>query len=81
VLTLQGDVTVQRLSNTDESITITTSDIQVETDKNLVRTDKPITIKGQNWRLDAVGLQSAIDDGKLVLISQVTGRYDPPTEP
>ena len=81
VLTLQGDVTMQRLSDNDESITITTTDLQVETENNLVRTDKAITIKAQNWRLDAVGLQSAIDEGKLNLVSQVTGRYDPPTEP
>lgn len=81
VLTLQGDVTMQRLSDNDESITITTTDLQVETENNLVKTDKAITIKAPNWRLDAVGLQSAIDEGKLNLVSQVTGRYDPPTEP
>jgi len=79
VLTLQGDVTMQRLSNQDESITITTRDLQVETDNNRVTTDQAITIKAANWRLDAIGLQSAIDEGKLTLVSQVTGRYDPPT--
>jgi len=81
VVTLLGDVTMQRLSQVADSITITTSNLQVETDNNRVTTDQAITIKAENWRLDAVGLQSAIDEGKLTLVSQVTGRYDPPSDP
>jgi len=81
VVTLLGDVTMQRLSQVADSITITTSNLQVETDNNRVTTDQAITIKAENWRLHAVGLQSAIDEGKLTLVSQVTGRYDPPSDP
>ena len=59
-----------------ERVRIRTDDVTVYLESNEVRTDKPISIVAETWQLNAVGLQSSIDDGKLELLSNVTGQFD-----
>ncbi len=74
--TLQGDVTILRTSQNSEPLQIHTSTLSIFTSGNEVRTDQPIEIIANTWQLRSVGLQSAIDAGKLKLLSNVTGHYE-----
>ncbi len=76
IFTLQGDVVVKRESPKGEPLTIRTEELSILTDDNEVRTDKPIEIVAKTWELRSIGLQSSLNEGKLTLLSTVTGRYE-----
>ncbi|MEE9321845.1 MAG: LPS export ABC transporter periplasmic protein LptC [Granulosicoccus sp.] len=76
VFTLQGDVTLQRRSTSGNPMLIRTEDLSVLIAANEVRTEQAIEIIADNWKLSSVGLQSAIDEGKLTLLSNVTGHFN-----
>ncbi|ASJ75920.1 LPS export ABC transporter periplasmic protein LptC [Granulosicoccus antarcticus] len=78
LFTLHGDVIVKRSAADYDPITIRTSTLTVATESNEVSTDAVIEISAPAWRLQATGLKSAIDQGKLSLLSEVTGRYEVP---
>lgn len=80
VFSLEGDVIVNRQREGFDPVTIKTTALSVATDTNIVSTDQVIEILAPTWRLQATGLSSAIDDGKLTLHSQVSGRYEVPNE-
>ena len=80
LFTLQGDVIVQRSTVDSELVTIRTSTLTVATESNEVSTDAVIEISAPAWRLQATGLKSAIDQGKLTLLSEVSGRYEVPAQ-
>ena len=80
LFTLQGDVIVQRSTAESDPVTIRTSTLTVATESNEVSTDAMIEISAQAWRLQATGLKSVIDQGKLTLLSEVTGRYEVPAQ-
>lgn len=76
MFTLEGDVTLQRRSSSGDPMLIRTDNLSVLIAANEVRTEQPIEIIADTWQLSAVGLQSAIDEGKLTLLSNVTGHFD-----
>lgn len=76
MFTLHGDVVVKRESTDSSPIIMRTEAISILTDDNEVRTDKPIEIVAQTWRLRSIGLQSSLNEGKLNLLSGVTGRFE-----
>lgn len=76
VFTLQGGVVVKRETDDSEPVVMRTEEISILTDDNEVRTDKPIEIVAQTWRLRSIGLQSSLNEGKLNLLSEVTGRFE-----
>lgn len=76
IFTLQGDVIVRRETSQNSPVIMRTEEISILTDDNEVRTDKPIEIIAETWHLRSTGLQSSLNEGKLNLLSQVTGRYD-----
>jgi len=78
LFTLLGDVVVKRQADTSEPLTIRTSSLTVATESNEVSTDAMIEISAPTWNLQATGLKSAIDQGKLMLLSDVIGRYEVP---
>lgn len=82
LFTLAGDVTIKRLSGSgSDPVMIRTSTLTVATESNEVATDARIEITAPSWHLQATGMKSALDDGKLSLLSGVTGRYEvPPLE-
>lgn len=82
-LTLQGDVRLERTSRVeaaefDDVVEIRTERLSVRTDTNEVSTDQPIEVIADGWRMQSVGLESRIDEGKLIFLSKVTGHYDVP---
>lgn len=76
VFTLHGDVVVTRETQDAEPVIMRTEAISIHTDENEVRTDKPIEIVAQTWHLRSIGLQSSLNEGKLNLLSAVTGRFE-----
>jgi lipopolysaccharide export system protein LptC len=80
VFTLRGNVVVKRSDNGGGDVWIETTDLQVHTDANEVSTDQPIEIVAETWQLRATGLRSAIDDGRLILQSNVIGHFAPPQQ-
>lgn len=76
IFTLQGDVTVERINADSPPIIIRTEELSILTDTNEVRTDKAIEIVSETWQLRSIGLQSSLNEGKLNLLSTVTGRYE-----
>jgi len=76
IFTLQGDVVVERETPNSAPVVIRTEELSILTDDNEVRTDKAIEIVSETWNLRSIGLQSSLDEGKLNLLSSVTGRYE-----
>ena len=76
IFTLHGDVIVMREATDAEPVIMRTEAISILTDENEVRTDKPIEIVAQTWHLRSIGLQSSLNEGKLNLLSTVTGRFE-----
>lgn len=100
VLTLLGDVVLERLARTadaapearaspadgssaraPERLTIRTADLALALESDEITTEAPFEIVAEGWRVEGVGLRSAIDEGKLVLLSEVRGRFDPAPAP
>lgn len=78
LFTLLGNVVVKRQAQASDPLTIRTSSLTVATESNEVSTDARIEISAPTWQLQATGLKSAIDQGKLILLSDVIGRYEVP---
>ena len=76
LFTLKNDVVLVRQREGEAPITIKTQSLTIATDSNVLTTNEPIEIISANWKMNAVGMTSSIDDGKLTLLSGVTGRYD-----
>lgn len=80
-LTLRGDVRLERTTEVSgdgatDVVEILTEQLSVRTDTNEVSTDQPIEVIANGWRMSSVGLESRIDEGKLIFLSKVTGHYD-----
>lgn len=78
LFTLNGNVIVKRQAEATDPLTIRTNSLTVATESNEVSTDAKIEISAPTWQVQAVGLKSAIDQGKLILLSDVIGRYEVP---
>lgn len=76
LFTLKNDVVLVRQREGEDPVTIKTQSLTIATDSNVLTTHEPIEIISANWKMNAVGMTSSIDDGKLTLLSGVTGRYD-----
>lgn len=85
VFTLKGEVVLERLargapprSPLPVALTVRTADLSLALESDELATDAPFEILAEGWRLEGVGLRSSIDAGKLVMLSEVRGRFDPP---
>lgn len=84
LITLTGDVTVNRILPSGNggsgpgNIVMTTQSLQIANTDNLVETDQEVEIVAPTWQLKATGLRTAIDDGRLQLLSNVVARYQLP---
>ena len=61
-------------------LVMTTNSLRIATNSNVVETDEMVNITAPTWQLQATGLRTAIDEGQLKLLSDVTGRYDMPVD-
>ena len=78
LFTLQGEVIMRTSRTNADPITITTEQLTVATESNLVSTDAAIEIVSTHWAVTATGMTSEIDEGTFTLLSSVTARYDVP---
>ncbi len=76
IFTLQGDVRVERTAQNQAAVQILTKDLSIDTQSNLLSTASKVTIDAETWQLEADGLQSSLDSGKLNLLSNVKGHYE-----
>lgn len=78
VFTLRGDVELVRNSGTHAPIVMRTGSLAIAPLGNHVRTGEPIEIVAPSWQLKSVGLESSLDEGRLTLLSDVSGRFELP---
>ncbi len=77
--TLEGSVQLERAIEGEHDLSIRTDQLSVRTDTNEVSTDLPIEVIADGWQMSSVGLESRIDEGKLIFLSKVKGHYDAAT--
>lgn len=72
-----GNVVVVREASQDRSeLRVQTEFLQIVPDRNLARTDKPVTITEGRSRLSGVGMELNNKTRQFKLLSQVRGTYD-----
>jgi lipopolysaccharide export system protein LptC len=74
-LFLEGDVRINRELNGSQEIL--TETLQIYPEQRFAETDAPITYRGDNRTVEAVGMELSLADERLVLKSQVRGTYAP----
>jgi lipopolysaccharide export system protein LptC len=72
---LQGKV---RLTQSDEQapLQLTTPALRIQPKKGRADTDQPVTLTQGNTRIQAIGMQIEQQEQRLLLLSQVRGRYE-----
>lgn len=78
LFTMLGDVIMHQRRINAEPITITTDHLSVATESNRVSTTADIEIVSTHWTLKATGMESAIDEGTVTLLSSVSGSFQAP---
>ena len=74
---LQGKVRLaQTGSNKREAFRLDTSLLRINPDKGRADTDRAVTLTQGDNRIDAVGLKMEQESQRLLLLSQVRGRYE-----
>lgn len=76
-LLLSGDVRAFSTHPRYGPVEVLTDDLQVDTEQQFARTDKPVTMRSTHGTTDAVGLEADLDSGRLQLLSEVKGTYVP----
>ena len=75
VATLQGDVVIKNMAKNDYINVITTSYLQLELAKNLVRSDQLITISGDLFNQTGIGLEGDLKQEYMTILKQVEAIY------
>lgn len=79
VVTLIGEVNIDRRVNGDTSnhpVSILARNVRIALDDDYLSTEDPVVIEAPGMVVEANGLQSSINEGKLELHSGVTARYE-----
>lgn len=79
LIRLEQDVTINRPAvNAKLPVTITTRNLLIRPDEDIVETIEPVRVETPSGILNAIGLKSLINAKQLELLSTVRGSYDPP---
>jgi len=62
------------------ALSISTESLRIATDDNLVETDALVRIDAPGWNIQALGMRTAINEGRLTLLSRVSGRFEAPQQ-
>ncbi|HWV15621.1 MAG TPA: LPS export ABC transporter periplasmic protein LptC [Cellvibrio sp.] len=76
-LTLSTDVLAQQTSKSQGTISISTSELQVNTREQFAETDKTVTMRSAKTHLQTKGMRASIKEDHIELLSNVTGTYEP----
>lgn len=77
LFTLSTNVLAQQVSKTQGTISISTSELQLNTRDQFAETDKAVTMRSAKTHLETVGMRAFIKQDQIELLSQVTGTYAP----
>lgn len=78
---LQREVHVDRVGDADHApLTMLTEELLALPDDQYMETDLPVTFLSPGWNVQAVGMKSWLDEGRMRLLSQVRGVHEP-TQP
>ncbi|MFO7594419.1 MAG: LPS export ABC transporter periplasmic protein LptC [Pseudomonadota bacterium] len=72
-LLLRGDVRLSRL--TEKGLNVLTERLSIDIERNYVETDEPVVLRGPSTHLQGTGMQAYGEQERLVLLSNVRGRY------
>lgn len=73
---LQGEVLLQQLATRGETVRLATTALQLQPKRGRAETDQPVTLTQGGNRIDAVGMEIEQKSRRLLLLSQVRGRYE-----
>lgn len=75
---LDGNVRIQRYGLQEEdAIHVVTEVMLVKPDQEYAETDHQVVVTGRSMQIQAVGMRVYLDEGRVELLSQVKGVYDP----
>ncbi len=75
---MQRDVRAERLGNADvQPLTMLTEELLALPDEHYMETDLPVTFLSPGWNVQAIGMQSWLNEGRMHLLSQVRGIHEP----
>lgn len=74
---LSNNVIATQESKEQGLITITTSELEVNSREQFARTDKAVTMRTAKTQLSTVGLHADIQSDRIKLLSNVKGSYEP----
>lgn len=77
IFTLSTDVLAQQVSQTQGIVTISTSEMRLNTREQFAETDKAVTMRSAKTHLQTQGMRAYIKQDQIELISNVTGTYAP----
>lgn len=77
LFTLSTDVLAQQTSPTQGVISITTTELRLNTREQFAETDKAVTMRSAKTTLNTIGMRADIKQDQIQLISHVTGTYEP----
>ena len=82
LFTMNGNVSVKRHLGSEQAtaLSISTESLRIATDDNLVETDALVRIDAPGWNIQALGMRTAINEGRLTLLSRVSGRFEAPQQ-
>ncbi|MGM0593131.1 MAG: LPS export ABC transporter periplasmic protein LptC [Pseudomonadota bacterium] len=75
-LLLQGTVTLQQ--QRDEGMTLLTEQLLIDTERRYAESSAAVTLQGDSFRLQGIGLEAFAEPQRLRLLSQVRGDYAAP---
>ncbi len=76
-LTLTNDVLAQQTSPTQGVVSITTTELRLNTREQFADTDKAVTMRSAKTTLNTIGMHADIKQDRIKLKSHVTGTYEP----
>lgn len=76
-LTLKNNVTAYSDHPEFGRITVDTDDLLIDTVRQFAQTDKPVTMRSARGITSAVGLNAELESGRVELLSEVQGIYEP----
>ncbi|MCP8900186.1 LPS export ABC transporter periplasmic protein LptC [Gilvimarinus xylanilyticus] len=74
---LNDNVVAYSRSDDHGELTLLTETLNIDTDKQYAHTDKPVTMRSARSNTQAVGLKADLQEGRMELLSEVRGRYEP----
>lgn len=77
LFTLSNDVLAQQTSHSHGVVSITTTELHLNTREQFAETDKTVTMRAAKGEVSAEGMRADIKQERITLASKVKGSYEP----